>query len=352
MGNRFLLYGANGFVGRVIARMAKDQGLQPVVAGRSAAAIQALGEELGVESRVFDLQDPAEVDRGLAGMPVVLHCAGPFIYTYQAIAEGCLRSGAHYLDLTGEIPVYSALAERDAEAQSRGVMLLPGAGFDVVPSDCLAVYLKERLPSATYLALAFHSRGPGGIPPGTARTSVENLQHPTRLRRGGQLVAAPDPGKTRLIDFGNGQRRAGLISWGDIFMAYHSTGIPNIENYIVLPQQMVRMLALLSRVRPIFKSRRVRQWITPLVPSGSTPEQRAQTTTHVWGEVIDNQGNRAAARLHGPEAGVDWTALAALAVVKRVLAGDFKPGFQTPGRVYGADFALEAMGVTREDCNG
>lgn len=349
MAESFLIYGANGFVGRVIARMAVEQDLQPVVAGRSAAAIQALGEELGVESRVFDLHDPAEVERGLAGMPVALHCAGPFIYTYKAIAEGCLRSGAHYLDLTGEIPVYSALAERDAEAQARGVMLLPGAGFDVVPSDCLAVYLKQRLPSATYLALAFHSRGPGGIPPGTARTSVENLQYPTRLRRGGQLIAAPDPGKTRLVDFGYGPRRAGLISWGDIFMAYHSTGIPNIENYIVLPQQMVRLLALFSRVRRIFKYEQVRRLALPFVPSGSTPEQRAQTTTHLWGEATDNQGKRVAARLHGPEPGVDWTALAALAVVKRVLAGDFKPGFQTPGRVYGADFALEAPGVARED---
>jgi short subunit dehydrogenase-like uncharacterized protein len=349
MNSRFLLYGANGFVGSVIARMAVEQGLQPVVAGRSAAAIQALGERMGVESRVFDLADPAAVDLGLAGIPLVLHCAGPFIYTYKAVAEGCLRSGAHYLDLTGEIPVYSALAERDAEAQARGVMLMPGAGFDVVPSDCLAVYLKDRLPSATYLALAFHSRGPGNIPPGTARTSVENLQYPTRLRRGGQLIAAPDPGKTRLVDFGYGPRRAGLISWGDIFMAYHSTGIPNIENYIVLPQQLVRMLALFGRMRPMFKHERVRRLVLPFVPSGSTPEQRAQTTAHLWGEVTDNRGNRAAARLHGPEPGVDWTALAALAVVKRVLAGDFKPGFQTPGRVYGADFALEAPGVRRED---
>jgi short subunit dehydrogenase-like uncharacterized protein len=349
MAEKFLIYGANGFVGRVIARMAVEQGLQPVVAGRSAAAIQALGETLGVESRVFDLADPAAVDVGLAGMPLVLHCAGPFIYTYKAIAEGCLRSGAHYLDLTGEVAVYSALAERDAEAQARGVMLMPGAGFDVVPSDCLAVYLKERLPSATYLALAFHSRGPGNIPPGTARTSVENLQYPTRLRRGGQIIVAPEPGKTRSIDFGYGPRRAGLISWGDIFMAYHSTGIPNIENYIVLPERLVRMLALFSRLRPIFKYQWVRDLVTPLIPAGSTPEQRLQTKTHIWGEVTDNQGNRAAARLHGPEPGVDWTALAALGVVKRVLAGDFKPGFQTPGRVYGADFALEAPGVTRED---
>ncbi len=349
MAQPFLIYGANGFVGRVIAHRAVEQGLQPVVAGRNAAAIQSLGETLDVERRVFDLADPDEVDRGLAGMPVVLHCAGPFIHTYKAIAEGCLRRGAHYLDLTGEIPVYSALAEWDAPAKQRGVMLLPGAGFDVVPSDCLAVHLKERLPSATYLALAFHSRGPGGIPPGTARTSIENLQYPTRVRRGGELIAAPDPGKTRLVDFGYGLRRAGLISWGDIFMAYHSTGIPNIENYIVLPARMVRMLALFSRVRPIFKYEQVRKLALPFVPSGSTPEQRAQTTTHLWGEATDNRGNRVAARLHGPEAGVDWTTLAALAVVKRVLAGDFQPGFQTPGRVYGADFALEAPGVAREE---
>lgn len=349
MHNSFLIYGANGFVGREIARLAVEQGLQPVLAGRSAGKIQALAAKLGLEGQVIDLQDSPALDRAFRRVPLVLHCAGPFIHTAGQMSDGCLRSGAHYLDLTGEIPVYAALAAKDKTAQEKGVMLMPGVGFDVVPTDCLAVHLQQRLPTATRLRLAFHSRGPAGLPPGTLRTSVGNLQHKTRVRRSGRLEEAQDEFKLLAVDFGYGPRQAARISWGDIFTAYYSTGIPNIEDYIVLPERLVSLRANSARFRPLLKSRLVQNLLALLAPSGSTPEQRAQTRTHVWGEVQDDQGGRASARLHGPEPGVDWTALTALGVVKRVLAGEVQSGYQTPGRMYGADFVLEAPGVSRED---
>ena len=175
MSTNFLIYGANGFVGQEIARLAVQQGLRPVLAGRNAAQVSALAAELSLEHRIFGLDDPAAIDRALQGVSLVLHCAGPFIDTYKAMADACLRQGAHYLDLTGEIPVYAALAARDDEARARQVMLMPGVGFDVVPTDCLAAHLKRRLPSATHLAMAFQTSGPTRLPPGTARTVFEHF---------------------------------------------------------------------------------------------------------------------------------------------------------------------------------
>jgi short subunit dehydrogenase-like uncharacterized protein len=345
----FLLYGAYGFVGAEIARLAVAQGLRPVLAGRNADRTRALATELGLEQRAFGLDDPAGVNRALKGVSLVLNCAGPFIHTYQAMADACLRVGAHYLDITGEIPVYAGLAARDAEAKARQVMLLPGVGFDVVPTDCLAAHLQRRLPTATRLSLAFQTSGPARIPPGTARTMLENLPHRTKIRSNGRLVDAPDETKTRRIDFGRGPRQALLISWGDIFTAYYTTGIPNIEDFIALPENLIRLRRLTGWMRPALKLPLARQILASWVPAGSTPEQRSQTRTHVWGEVTDDRGRKAVSRLHGPEAGVDWTALAALGAVNKALAGDVQPGFQTPARVFGADFALEANGVTRED---
>jgi short subunit dehydrogenase-like uncharacterized protein len=349
MNSKFLLYGANGFVGQEIARLAVQQGLHPVLAGRNAPKIRALAEELGLDWRVFRLEDSESLDQALRGLPLVLHVAGPYLYSSEPMVEGCLRNCAHYLDITGEIPVYAALAGRDAEATARNVMILPGVGFDVVPTDCLASHLHQRLPTATHLNLAFCSEGSVGLPPGTANTLIEMIRFGDWVREKGQLVATTPGSSSRLVDFGNGPRQATRLNWGDAFMAFYSTGIPNIADYMVLPPAQVKILALSAFLRPIFKLRTVREIFKHLMPSGSTAEQRLQARTHVWGEAFDDQGRVVVSRLHGPEAGVIWTGQAALGAVKRVLAGAARPGFQTPSQAFGAEFVLEHEGVTRED---
>lgn len=345
----FLLYGATGFVGGIAAERALDRSLHPLVAARRPAALEARTEEWGLEGCVFELDDSEALDAVLEEVPLVLHAAGPFMHTWRPVVEACLRTGTHYLDLTGEIPVYRGIAGRDEAARSAGVMLMPGVGFDVVPTDCLALHLKERLPSASRLRIAFQSVGPAGLPPGTVNTLVELLPFGDRVRKEGRVVRPDKRSKTREVDFGSGPVSATRITWGDVFTAYHTTGIADIEDYLALPAAAAAGMRLLDRARPIFHSRAVRTLAKRLIPSGSTPEERARTRTHVWAEVTDEEGGRASARLHGPEAGVDWTVAAALDAVERVLEGGVEPGYQTPAGAFGADFALEAGGVSRED---
>lgn len=345
----FLLYGATGFVGGAIARAAAASALRPILGGRDRETLGRLASELGLESRAFGLDDGAAVDRALNGVTVVLNCAGPFIHTFKPMAQACLRAGAHYLDITGEIPVYEGLAAMDSEAEARRVMLLPGVGFDVVPTDCLALHLKQRLPSATHLTLAFRTEGPGGLPPGTQRTMIELIPYGNRVRRSGHLVVPERGVKTREIDFGQGPITATRLTWGDVFMAFHTTAIPNIEDFVVVPESTRQQLAKVEYLRPLFKLEFMRNLLKRGVKPGPDAARRAKTTTHVWGEVIDGQGRRATSRLHGPEAGVVWTTLAALAAVRKTLGGTIAPGFETPARVFGADFVLECDGVTRED---
>jgi short subunit dehydrogenase-like uncharacterized protein len=350
MSSAFLLYGATGFVGDAIARLAVEYDLEPILAGRNEVRLEKLGVELGLEHRAFDLRDPHKIEQALEDITVVLHCAGPFIHTSKPIVEACLQTGTHYLDLTGEIPVYEALAARDAEAKARRIMLLPGAGFDVVPTDCLAVHLKGRLPSATRLAIASKFEGPAGLPPGSQRTAIEVvIPYGIRVRRNGRLEHPKQATKTRLIDFGKGPVQATLFPWGDVFTAYYSTGIPNIENYNVLSKATRQRMATLAYLRPLLKFAAVRNFLKRGVKPGPTAEKRARTVSHVWGEVEDDQGRKAVSRLHGPEGGVVWTGRAALAAVKKVLSGDAPTGFQTPALAYGADLVMECEGVTRED---
>lgn len=349
MAASFLIYGANGYVGDAAARLAVAQGLKPILAGRDAAKIDSLAAELGLEARAFSLDDAAAADRALRNVPLVLHLAGPYKYTSKPMVDACLRAGAHYLDITGEIPVFEALAARDAEAKARKVMLLPAVGFDVVPTDCLALHLKQRLPSATHLTLAFHSVGGAGLPPGTQRTMIELIPFGERVRRDGRLVIPERGEMTRHVDFGQGPVEAVRLTWGDVFTAFHTTAISNIEVYAVLPAALRRQRALLEKLRLLFSLAPMRKLLMRGVRPGPSAQERAKTTTHVWGEVSDASGRKAAARLHGPEAGLVWTTRAALAVVRKALAGKFSPGFQTPAGAYGADLVLECEGVARED---
>ena len=348
MSAKLMIYGATGFVGGHIARTAVGSGLPTILAGRDAARLELMAADLGVERRAFGLDVAAEAADGLKGAGAVLNCAGPFKYTAEKLASACLSAGVPYLDITGEIPVFEALQAKDAEAKARGVMLLPGAGFDVAPTDCLALYLKRRLPSAARLRLAFQSIGPAGMPPGTQRTAIELLEYGDRVRRNGRLIR-PDRHETISVDFGAGPVEAEAIPWGDVFTAFYSTGIPNIEAYIAAPPPLRRQLAVMRAVAPIAKWAPLRNLMLMGVRPGPIPALRARTATHVWGEVADDKGRSASARLHGPEAGVEWTTAAALGAARKALRGLAPAGYQTPASAYGPDFVLEAEGVTRED---
>ena len=347
-----LIYGSNGYTGRLIVAEAMANGLRPTLCGRSAASVRQQAEALGLPWRVAALDDPKALDAAVADARVVLHCAGPFHRTWRAMSDACLRARAHYLDITGEISVFEGLAARDAEARAAGVMFLPGAGFDVVPSDCLAAHLKRRLPNATHLALAFRSSG--GLSRGTLTTMVENLGGPGAVRRAGAIVPVPPAWKTRRIDFGDGRLLdAATIPWSDVSTAYHSTGIPNIEVYAAM-RPAVRHLMRASRyLAPVLRLPHVRFVMREYVrtgPAGPGETARARGSSLLWGEATAANGDRAEARLRGP-GGYDFTARTAVLLSARALGGNAPPGFQTPARAYGPDVVLECRGVTRSDVN-
>lgn len=191
--SNLLIYGSNGYTGALITRRAVKQGLRPIMGGRDPKLISPLATEFGLEYRCFGLDDPAAIDRALDDVTVVLNCAGPFSHTTKPIVDGCMRTGTNYLDITGEIGVLEALAARDNEAKSAGIMLLPAVGFDVVPSDCLAAHLKKRLPMATHLTLGI--RALGKVSRGTSTTMVEGIGRGGLIRRDGSLVQVPAAGK-------------------------------------------------------------------------------------------------------------------------------------------------------------
>jgi len=346
--SQLLIYGANGYTGELIAREAVRRGISPILAGRS-EEVTSLANELGVPSRIFPLDAPERIVDALSGLRVVLNCAGPFSQTACPLAEACLRTSTSYLDITGEIGVFESLAAHDSQARDAEITLLPGVGFDVVPTDCLAAHLKRRLPTATQLRLAFQALS--RISRGTARTMIENLHRGGMVRKGGNLQAVPAAWKPRQIDFGDGPLDAITIPWGDVSTVYYSTGIGDIEVYTAVPWAL-RAAALASRfLIPLMEAAPFQTLFHKFIasrPAGPTAEERAAGRSHIWGEVSDESGTRAVSRLHGPEA-YSLTVQTALTAAERVLAGSAPTGFQTPSTAFGVDFILDIPGVDRED---
>jgi short subunit dehydrogenase-like uncharacterized protein len=296
-----------------------------------------------------DLEDTSGLDDALQGITVVLHCAGPFAQTSKPMVDACLRAGAHYLDITGEIQVFEACAARDAEARARDIMLMPGTGFDVVPSDCLAAHLARRMPDATELALGF--RALGGPSRGTALTMIQGIGKPGAIRENGRIKAVPPGFHSRTIDFGDGPRLAVTIPWGDVSTAFYSTGIPDIRVYMSVHPSQLRALHMSRYIgwflRTPFMQSKMRARIMA-GRAGPTEEQRAKGASLLWGEIRNARGETMVSRIRAPQ-GYTLTADTAVRCATRVLGGDVSAGFQTPARMWGADFILEANGVVRSD---
>lgn len=343
----FLIYGVYGYTGELIARYAAERRLRPIVAGRNEAKTREIAERRGFEYRVFGLDDASAIDAALADIDVVLHCAGPFSITSRPMVEACIRNKKHYTDITGEIAVFEACAAMDRRAADAGVMLMPGVGFDVVPSDCLARHLKGRLPTATHLTLAFY--GMGRLSHGTQATMTMNVGKGGAVRRDGRITPVPAAWRTREIDFGEVTKTGVTIPWGDVATAFYSTGIPNIEVYTVVPPQNLKMLKMSRYLGWFLATGFAQKYLQSNIPAGGpSDEERAKGRTLLWGEATDDSGNRVESRQQGPE-GYTLTALAALNIVEKILAGRFTPGYQTPAKAYGADLVLEIEGVSRQD---
>ena len=350
MANEYLIYGANGYTGELIAREAVRRGLRPILAGRRREPIEALAAELELPSRVFELDEPGVLDEGLNGAEAVLHCAGPFVRTSQPMAEACLRTHTHYLDITGEIPVIEHIRNLDSAAREAGVVLVPSVGFDVVPSDCLAARLAASLPDATHLDLAFSSER-GGISRGTMISMVEAAPNFGAVRQHGKSVPVPFAFDVRQIEFSCGKRWAMTIPWGDIVTAFVTTGIPNIRVYAGTPHRVVARARSLRLLLPALGLRPVKHllqgWIGRKV-TGPDAETRSTGRTHLWGEVRNEAGDTRTATLETPE-GYSLTATSAVECLRRILEGAVEAGFHTPAQAFGTYFVDELPGVTASD---
>lgn len=340
----WMIYGATGYTAKLIIELCLKEGIAPVLGGRNYLQLEAIGKQYGLETRCFSLENADEIAHQLRDMKLVLHCAGPFSKTSQPMLEGCLKAKVDYLDITGEWPVFEKIFEQDDACKAAGISAIPGVGFDVVPTDCLAAKVAAAVPDATELRLGFVGVGTK-LSPGTAKTAAESIGGESMIRRNGQLQPVAPLSHTHKINFGKRTLECYAIPWGDVVTAYASTKIPNIAVYSYFPKSMARSLRAINLLGKKFLQHSAtqylfRQTISYLV-KGPGEQERKKSFILLWAEAENAAGKRYALRAKVPE-GYTFTADAAVASVKRVLRGDCPKGAITPSLAFGADF-LESL---------
>ncbi len=316
----WMLYGANGYTGSLIAQHAVDRGHRPVLAGRNEPEISALARRLGLPHRVVDSNDAAALQEALFDVKLLLNAAGPFLHTAVPLSEACLSVGVHYLDLTNELQVFRALYGLGDRARRAGVCIMPGVGFGVVATNCLARYVSEAVGGAEHLEVATRiaSAQPG---PGAAATMQENLPYGGWVRRGGRLVAQELFTGVTTLEFPDGPCEAMPVPTGDLEAAFHATGASNVTAYAV------------SSPTPDPSQ----------VEIAGTQVQRS----FGWARATNSDGSAATALLQTGDS-YTFTPAASIRSIEETLKGSHS-GALSPASAFGADFALSIADAVRID---
>lgn len=337
-----LVYGAYGYTGELIVEEAQDRGLDPIVAGRNGTKTRGVGITHGLDTRVFSPADAADY---LDDVDILLNCAGPFTETYEPLVEACLETETAYLDITGELSVFEAIAELDREAEEAAIPLVPGVGFDVVPTDCLASHLHDRLLSGTELSLGIEATGT--LSGGTLASMIEHADSGGKIRHNGKIEDELIGAYSREIDFGNGTHNAVSVPLGDVSTAYYTTGIPDIRGYLSLPRTAQWGLRMSQPLMGVLAGTPLKDGLQQLarsVVSGPSEQTRTSERAYIWGELTDGD-SVVVSRLETPEP-YAFTVDSATTAAQHLEETDANPtGFQTPASAFGTEFVLGLDGV-------
>jgi short subunit dehydrogenase-like uncharacterized protein len=324
---KLMIYGATGYTGRMAAEHAAAAGTPLIVAGRNAPALAELAVNLGVEYRVFALDDHAAIDSALHDVGALLNCAGPFAATTGVLMRAGIRNGVHYLDVAAELDGYRLAEELDAEAGAANVMLLPGSGGSVAMLGCLAGHAVARTRHPARIAVAMHVTG--GLSRGSAISAMASVTAETLARVGGNLVAQPGAA-IRQFDFGKGPVDCFQVTLPDLVTIWRATGVPDIAAYVHV-------------TGPGFP-----QGDLAALPDGPSEQERQANRYQAVVEVTDADGTVVCSILDTVN-GYTFTATAAAEAGRRVLAGEIRPGLQTPATLFGNGFAETIADTTITD---
>jgi saccharopine dehydrogenase (NAD+, L-lysine-forming) len=312
--NDVLLLGAAGNSGRLIAAELAARGLSVRLAGRRRGPLEELARVLGADGattdvRTVDVGDATSLAEAITDVGVVLSTIGPFARQAGPVIDACLAAGVSYVDIANEWAAVRGLLDRDEQARAHAVTLVTGAGFGPAATETLVLRLAGQMGAVPDLVRVAAAAAVTRHSDGVLQTIQESLsQGVTITYRDDQVVREPLGSGAAILTFGGAQRQMLPGPVGDLEAARLASGAANVVAYIA----------------------------DPAAPSSGT-------SSCTWAEVVTPGGHIAVAELVAGE-GVRATAAIAAETARRVLAGA-KPGAWTPGQLFGADFATDAIGA-------
>ncbi|MHA2179878.1 MAG: saccharopine dehydrogenase family protein [Promethearchaeota archaeon] len=344
----WMLYGAYGYTGKLIAQEAKNRSHSPILAGRSKEKLLSVAEKLNMDYKILDLKNEDKLAESLKNIDLVFHAAGPYKYTSEPMVKACLKTGTNYVDITGEVQVFEQNFKYDKEAREKKIAIISGVGFDVVPTDCLAKYVSEKIANPILLDLGITAMS--NPSPGTLKTMLEYFHTGQLVRRDGELTGLKKD-IIRKIQFSDKERVVRPVTWGDLATAYRTTHIPNITTYMPLPKKFPSLLQSLGVSAKDFSEneeskKKVKDWVEKNI-YGPDQVKRETYRCYLWAQVTNEKGENAQAWIETMES-YQFTAVAGVRCVEKIL--NLKPiGVLTPALAFGADFVLEIPKTTRID---
>ncbi|WP_328875581.1 saccharopine dehydrogenase NADP-binding domain-containing protein [Streptomyces sp. NBC_00287] len=182
MGQQVAVFGAYGHTGRFVVAELLARGFVPVLSGRDAEKLRAAAAP-GLDVRPASVDDPASLDRALAGTAAVINTAGPFATTAAPVIEAALRAGIPYVDVAAEIEANDdTFTQFTDRARAAGTLIVPAMAFYGGLGDLLVTSAMGDWTSADEVHIAY---GLNGWHP-TAGTRIAG--DVSRERRGGRRV--------------------------------------------------------------------------------------------------------------------------------------------------------------------
>ncbi len=344
----WMLYGAYGHTGTLIAEEAVRRGHSPLLAGRSQAQLVPLAERLGLEWLAVE-RDTDKFRKAVAEVDLVFQAAGPFTRTSEPVIQACLMGGTHYADIANEVPVFQMTRSYDEKAKQRDICLMTGASFGVIATDCLACYIADQFPDATSLeaAIVLYSsvRSAGAL-----KSGLDMLRDGGLVWQNGNLVYQRLGKGAKHIAFPDGIHTLIPAPFGELEALHMTTGIPTITVYSsALPSGTLSRLAL-PLVGQLLKRDAFRRIVENIVDwqtrSASMEQKHVESgKSYIWAHAGNSNGKEVQAWLEMGE-GYLFSAAASVRAVEQILIKRPR-GAMTPAQAFGADFVLDIPGTKR-----
>jgi short subunit dehydrogenase-like uncharacterized protein len=343
---QIFVYGAYGFTGKLICNYLKDKfdgRYKIIIGGRDKEKTENLAEKLGFDCVVADVSEQKKLNDILSQTFLLINCAGPFKYTANFFMNSCIENKCNYIDITGEKDIFILGKSLDEKAKKAGIIIMPGTGFDVVPTDCMSLFLKNKLPKATHLELAF--KGMGSLSRGTALTAAEGLNEPSYIRENGVLKPINIGTISKSINFGDKKPLHCIaIPWGDVVTAFYTTSIPNIKVFVPVPKSVADKLKL-SNYLPSFLKTAFAYFLKKYIHKnikGPSENTLKNGFTIVYGKA-HNETESIEAFLKTPD-GYQLTMLSSVYIADKIINENFNFGYQTPAGLFGENLILDIIG--------